>query len=531
MHREVGYAQVLPLLDSSAPEVRDAAADILVSTRLGKPEDFATLVAGHRRGLPVLPVINAIGTPEAEEYVFAERSKSRAPTDLAWAVLSTGPRGHEALAAIYRSPEPIAPELHRALCAILHAKPNPSLPPPPIAPTCLAVARDSTVPPHNRTAALEMLGLLGDKAAETVPSLREIAGSKSDPIAAAAGVAADRIEGKGTLARLLPDLEFELGPEYPTVWRSLEDTLRELSSLGYSGHAAGPQVVRLLDSHKWELRVEAARLLGAIGYTEATPQLLLALENSNDWLLSGAAAEALVRLGAHEAIPALQRLAAGHWYPPIRALAAESIRVLAGETRFPKPERPRKYIEWDRDMAVDCHVREFDEHRPETTVLRILGPRLACFAGSTWDRAWLWRAYRVAKASTSHSSRPDYGQAFGDGYLLGYDDGEWGGRIAYMVKGELVREFRVGNSKGFYPMPFGLVAVTSHFQSGESMLYLITSGAGGAVTCEPYKRIPFETESGFSFAPVARRWNRELLIVGNHQAMVLTRAGELRLAD
>lgn len=115
LHRDVAYAQLLPLLAHPAPEIREAAARLMSATRIGKAEDLAALIAAHRCGLAVLSSIAAIGTPEAMDYVFSERSKSTHPQDVAWSFISTGPRGFEALASTYRSAAPVARRWNREL--------------------------------------------------------------------------------------------------------------------------------------------------------------------------------------------------------------------------------------------------------------------------------------------------------------------------------------------------------------------------------------------------------------------------------
>jgi HEAT repeat protein len=525
-------ARLLPLLEHPDPRVRAATARMLVSThvrRTVKPQHLATLVAAHRNGSSVLPTIAAVGTPDAVDYVFVEMSKSSSPKELCRILLSAGPDGIKRLVSVYRGSASVDPEFHRAVCADLHDDRILDDDGTSIAVAGVVdVVRDAACPTHNRVLAMEVLSLIGDVAAAALPALRELSEQDSGAIGDAARQAIARIEGTGTMARYLSDLEFELGvnPMRRVLWKTRDG----ISSLGERGRAAGPLLMHLLDSPEWEVRVDAVRLLGTIGYAEAAPRLIAAMKSDDDWILTCAAAEALARLGSAEAVPELERVVESYWYPPVCALAAEAIGVILGETAFPPPERPRMYLGWARDMALDRHVREFYEQGPRVPPVTRIGRRLGQLAVNTWSRAWRWRWDRIAKVSELKERRPDCGYPFGDGFLLGYDNGQWGGRVFYVSAGKSLREFAVGNVHGFYRMPFGLVVVTS-WDSDEGIVYLIGEGSGGLPTCEPYKRLPFEVFGGSDFVAVGHRWNGDLLISGTYCDVVLTRSGELRVAD
>lgn len=519
--------RLIQLLNHSDPEVSQAAVRQLLETRTINPESLPALIAAHQRGVPVLPAIATAGTVEAVDYISAECRQKGNWTALAWNLSSAGPIGYQRLATIYREPQPVSPELHRALCEIAYTH-SPSGPK-----DCgpwLEVALDPQSPESNRCAALELIALMGDDATEALPVLEAMGSAAPAAVAEAARQTTSRITGSGTLAGLVPRLEFV------RCWKDRSylsvGTVERIGKLGAGGHAASPLIAPLLSSLDWRLRSAAATTLGRIGCAEAVPGLITALQNNNDWALAGAAAESLARLGAKGAIPALQQTAESHWYPPVRAMAAESVQVISGQAVFPDFQRPQMYFGWYGNIALDRHVWEFSQTPPKASTALRLVRRLSCFIGNTWDRSWLWRAYRVAKTADKQLGQPDFGQAFGGGYLLGYDNGEWGGRIVYVVGNKVVREFPVENSFGFYPMPFGLVAITSDFSSNEGMIYLIKQDENGMPTCEPMQHLPFELYCGSHFAPVTRRWNRELLIIGEaNESVVLTRSGTLRMAD
>jgi HEAT repeat protein len=530
--------RVLPLLSHSDPKVQAAAANILFhADRALKPGHLAALIAAHRNGLPVLYYIAAIGTPDAVEYVYAALNKSGSEQDLCRMLTAGGPAGIKRMAAIYREDAPVDPELHRAICVEFHRFPSEEsrrLAIPIAVEAWLDVARGAKNTPHNRVLAIEVLGLIGDVSTAAVPALRELAAGSPPVVAERARQAIAQIEGGGTMARYLPDLEFEITQEPGLALHNM--TLQRIAALGPQGRAAGPLAIRLLDPKNcdraivWDLRVEAVKLLGVTGYAEATPRLIATLENEDDWVLAGAAAEALARLGASEAIPALQGVADGYWYPPVRALAAESVNVLRGAARFQEFKRPSAYYGRAGGTALERHIREFRERRLSASRATLLGRRASQLVSNAWERSWQWRYDSIALESGLKASRPDCGQGFGDGFLLGYDSGEFGGQIDYVVAGKIVKEFRPGRVLGFYRMPFGVVVVAAWWPLHECMLYVLRPGPDGVPTCEPFKRLPTAAHpfSHPRLVPIGRCWNGDLLIGGD---VILTRSGHLRLAD
>ena len=152
---------------------------------------------------------------------------------------------------------------------------------------------------------------------------------------------------------------------------------------------------------------------------------------------------------------------------------------------------------------------------------------------NAWERSWQWRYDSIALESGLKDSRPDCGQGFGDGVLLGYDSGEFGGQIDYVVDGKVVKEFRPGSVLGFYRMPFGVVVVASWWGSHECMLYVLRPGPDGVPTCGPFKRLPIAPypNNHPRIVPISRCWNGDLMVSGGGGDVILTRSGHLRLAD
>ena len=104
--------------------------------------------------------------------------------------------------------------------------------------------------------------------------------------------------------------------------------LFELAMVGPAGSDAGPVVVGLLSHPDADVRLAAARALGFIGYAPAAPALVEKLDAPDDLRMNWVAADSLGRLGAAQARPALERLAATHPYPPVRDAAARALRQM-----------------------------------------------------------------------------------------------------------------------------------------------------------------------------------------------------------
>ncbi|MBK7642683.1 MAG: HEAT repeat domain-containing protein [Planctomycetes bacterium] len=96
-------------------------------------------------------------------------------------------------------------------------------------------------------------------------------------------------------------------------------------------------MLKALGSPEPDVRVGAARALGYIGFQASVEALVRETTQADDWQLASACVEALGRLRAEQAIPALNRAAANYWYLPVRSaargLAVGCLTVLPGEER------------------------------------------------------------------------------------------------------------------------------------------------------------------------------------------------------
>jgi HEAT repeats len=119
-------------------------------------------------------------------------------------------------------------------------------------------------------------------------------------------------------------------------WERLSDndveaTIASIGRFGAAAREAGPLLVPFLGRGDLrDSRAEAARTLARIGYREAIPALLAAARDSDDWLLTYNAIEALGLLKAFDARETLSNLANSHWSQAVRNNALRALNLLDG---------------------------------------------------------------------------------------------------------------------------------------------------------------------------------------------------------
>lgn len=234
-----------------------------------------------------------------------------------------GARALPAILAAARCPAGCGREDHYLLGQALHEFDDAGVA---AAPELLAIAADPATAGDVAGGVVGMIGAIGPPARALAPELVALRDAKPE-----LGADIDDALIELRVAEAAPVVAARLRESPDT--RQLED----LADFAAAGHAAGPAVLELLTgdgatrpTHPWggdvlDLRVAAARTLGAIGYRDAIPALQQALQEPRDVRLAWAAAGALGQLRAEAAIPALDAQARTHWYPPVRAAATQAL--------------------------------------------------------------------------------------------------------------------------------------------------------------------------------------------------------------
>jgi hypothetical protein len=81
--------------------------------------------------------------------------------------------------------------------------------------------------------------------------------------------------------------------------------------------------------------------------------------------------------------------------------------------------------------------------------------------------------------------------AFG-GTILGKDEGEWGGEVAFQEPDGTIYTVVADNSHGIFEMPYGVIALTglAHLGSNRGTAHLLSRASGARVSAQPLMRLP-----------------------------------------
>jgi|GEM_PF-5325924 len=200
--------------------------------------------------------------------------------------------------------------------------------------------------------------------------------------------------------------------------------LRQLAELGAAGRKDAPYVVERLGDEDWDVRVEAARTLGRIGYTDAIPHLLAAI-TPNDWRLTCEAMVSLIELKAPQADVVLKNIAKNYWLPGI----AETAQALT-EGRPP----PESASIMSFRLTLDICNAKADQTLVPICSSPIDDPDAKRHNEETrryWRR--FWRKFR-AHPSMDGARKARLTLDVQDGKLIGSNHGEWGGELGFIYE-------------------------------------------------------------------------------------------------
>lgn len=317
---------ILPYLTDSEYGVRQLAGYILRDISGLNESHLTPLITAAREGNDWLPpAIAQIGTSRAIAFLAEElRRVKNADSQIGVAFGRLGTKGVPTLCHLVRTHSPKDSELASAIITIFArlndtAKQSAAIP-------LRNLAIDTALPIANRQTAIYALSELGEPGRRFVPVLQDLARRNPQRLGETVQNALTSLEASEAVPGLLVSL------------KRREDRVvyRDIASLEERGRAAGPEIVRRFTHTNWDIRVMAARTVGFIQYTEAIPALILLLSNTEDWRLVRVAAESLGRLQAGQALGALQRVAAQHWYLPVREAAQKAIAHIQWRAAYPK---------------------------------------------------------------------------------------------------------------------------------------------------------------------------------------------------
>jgi HEAT repeat protein len=472
---------MIELLSAKNDDVRLFAGYVLRDLNGPTEANLDALIAARRRGDGwIAPAIGRIGSPRAVAFLIEDLKSKPEQGQTSWALKLAGEKAAPSLAQLYRDNKRMSDDLFSVSSLILAdmgAKATPAVS------LLLATASDRNVVIENRVFAVLALGALRQMAVDAVPGLKALAKSEPDRFKAPVEEAIVNIGTNDSIEIIVPRLRSK-----PNVL-----LLRDLAELKGNGRGAGAAVVELLAHPDWEIRVAAARTLGYIGYAEGTDALRKLLGDTADWRLVYSAAQSLGRLKAKSALLGLNRIAANHWFAPVRQAAVKAALVIEGKedyvSQWPDANFPFEFFEYQnaRDERFDGFATyEKLPWKPEPEVL-------------TPDqlRAESYTIEMVGyddkgKHVERQQSAPGCAMRVADGLLLGGDRGEWGGELVFKDKAGVVTTLVDDNTVGIHRMLFGVVAATglAHMMMNHGCLYLVEIKEGAPPTARLWKTLP-----------------------------------------
>lgn len=510
---------LLPLLESKQAKVRNFAGYVMSNQDGLTEEHLEALIAAQQRGNGWVPrAIGRIGTPRAIKFLvdgLKTNPDYGSNTQVAIAIETAGERAIPDLVALLKDPAPLSPDLSWTLCRIFSAMETKAGT---AVDLLLEIARDKKFDLKNRLYAVKEAGCIRPAARVAIPALQALVSSDPEGFASAVDEAVINMGVPESVPMLVAKLRSK-----PHIL-----AMRDIAALRDNGRDAGPALAEFLSSGDADLRVGAARALGFIGYGEAADALIPLLKEPDDWRLVYVAVESLGRLHAPSAIPKLEKLAMHHWYPPVVDAARKAVKVIRGEEVYEsKPNHehfPFEFFAYDYVRADDVTlpgqqieptlVRGPDELTNEK--LRKLA-YVSTIAGHDRD----------GKKTARFKTLPVCGLKTSNGFILGSDQGEWGGELVYRSKKGSVVTLLRKNTMGVHRLPFGILAVTglAHLASNYGALYLITPHEDGTFKASRWKTLPGAPRMSGMLS------NGNLFISAWGGNVVITPGGQIEMAD
>lgn len=435
---------LIPLLADPDERVAELAAYALRDAPRIDPDYLPQIRAGLDRGLGWLaPALARIGTDEAVREAVDR-----------FLVSDSAPHNQEAYAVRLFGQRAIPVILERAACVpACHAKTHYLLGAvlgemgaerAVAGPALLRLATNRQSSPEIAKGALSMIADLGVDAKPLEPALlreRESSPHHAHMVDSALVAMGSTEAGRIFAERLAgsPDVV----------------TLRDLAEVGTPGRDAGPVVLALLGSGS-ELCAAAATTLGYIGYAQAMPKLIEALEDPADVTLAWAAAGALGRIGNQAALEALDDASATHWYAPVRHAAGEAATAIRSGTAMgsasPRNHFPSEFFAFQSiNQGLPSCVPD-DEDKPESShtklyyataagkldALKYPAEVISYVAVDEDEQRQAGKdivevhAGNLVERKRAIEQTPHVALRVDDGWLVGGNRGEWGGELGFL---------------------------------------------------------------------------------------------------
>jgi len=423
-----------------------------------------------------------------------------------------------------------------------------------------------------------VLGEMGHERAQAVPGLLRLATDEHTPTEVAAGVL-EMIAFLAEDGRALEAKLIALGSRKPELTESVNQaligigsqlsgkiyavrlsrnpnvsTLGDLIESGDAARDAGPAVVALLTYPDWDIRLAAARAVGFIGYRQASTPLIPLLSDHSDVRLNWVAAESLGRLRATDAIDALRKIAADHWYPAVREAAASAVQHIQDGTDYVSHFHRRNlhfelfaYEAMGKQVAT-CEASQLGrltEDQSQKLYAKTASRQLKTLSysadlisagaiGAPPDKGQNGKPKTIKITPqnwvTQHTPTqqvPTVAMRVKGGWLVGSNRGEWGGELMFIADKASAVLVLNQNVEDIYRLGDRVVVVAglAHLSMNHGMIFELVRHAGNSWSANPWRALPG--------APTAswRLKTGELLVNTVNGGTVLVSAeGSMRMA-
>lgn len=450
---------LLALLQDGNSSVRTRATFILRDIEGLTPEDLPVLIkAVDEENEEIFCVIARINSHEAESYLIEALLNNPLPFDdpKARAVALLGKRVLPKLLALHRANQGWTEERTEAICDVwshLRFEAGGAVE------ELKNMAIDSSLPVETRIRALRALRCIGPYSAPASPELVPLLNNPNESIrfySEEAIVGSEAPEALPLLSKRLAGAKSG----------DRQFTLRTLFWMGPKAMELGPQVTEFLDQSDWDLRLEAIKTLGQIGYRPAITRLTAELENQEDWRAVYFAAEALGRLRAGTAKNELEKVAESQWYEPVRKVAR---RALSGDFQ------PGEFL--TTSQAERGQMISDEEFKQLRFPLKPFEPPVKL---------------RVLRAKEKPEEQNYAGLKVPNGWLIGTDRGEWGGATEFVDESLVAYEVVSRNTEAIQRLGDKIVAVTglAHLGFNDGFLYVLHADSKGKWSAKPWRTLP-----------------------------------------
>ena len=364
------------------------------------------------------------------------------------------------------------------------------------------IALDKTKCLESRKKAVQCLGYIGTRARAVREDLGKLARDEPEEFEKVVSEALKEIKDDNWLSQLTKRLE-----EAKNAFE-IKIVLRDIARMGVDANEAGETVLKYLKyygtalpvrgeepragSDSWAVHVAAARTLGYIRYSPAVPALRAALFFKPDWRLNWAAAESLGMLKSAPSVEQLRKIAATHWYKPVRDAANKAVMIIEGR---PEAEDKQKYVNFSIEYSQYTWIGE------------------------------CWNPIRRCGPKAVYQETISFPVT--DGLLVGTDKGEWGGELNFVSDKGDRRLLLQDNVNAILRTSDGLIVITglAHMTLRYGSVYLVRPDNQGAWSIEKKLVLPG------SPAGIQQMSDEEVLIDTSGGTVILGKGFKLRLVD